>query len=300
MFTGAITLEQLHLNPVTTQTGTLQLNPPTEDQLWSYLSQIACALRAAHLQNLAFHPASFAASKVLLTAQGRIRISSIGVARVLLAEGAAQEDIGKQQQEDLVGLGTLILTLACGARNARPSLDMLMGHYSRELCQVVAGLLASMEGSGFNSWRALANALGDRMYAELAATATRCDELEAELAKECENGRLARLMIKLGMINDRAELLGDDQWSETGDRYLLKLFRDFAFHQVDESGAPVIDWGPTIEALNKADAGVAEKILLLSRDEAAMLVVSYADIKRCIESAYGELKAAAAGSAKQQ
>ena len=32
------------------------------------------------------------------------------------------------------------------------------------------------------------------------------------------------------------------------------------------------------------------QVLLLSRDEASMLVVSYADIKRCVETAFTELK----------
>lgn len=41
----------------------------------------------------------------------------------------------------------------------------------------------------------------------------------------------------------------------------------------------MIDWGHMMEALNKLDAGVQEKILLLSRDEMSMLVASYADIK---------------------
>lgn len=40
-------------------------------------------------------------------------------------------------------------------------------------------------------------------------------------------------------------------WSETGDRYLLKLFRDFVFHQADADGAPRLDWGHVVEALNK-------------------------------------------------
>ena len=31
---------------------------------------------------------------------------------------------------------------------------------------------------------------------------------------------------------DRAELNGDFGWSEYGDRYMLKLFRDYVFHQV--------------------------------------------------------------------
>lgn len=31
---------------------------------------------------------------------------------------------------------------------------------------------------------------------------------------------------------DRAELNGDYGWAEYGDRYMLKLFRDYVFHQV--------------------------------------------------------------------
>lgn len=37
------------------------------------------------------------------------------------------------------------------------------------------------------------------------------------------------------------------------------------------------------------------QILLLSRDEASMLVVSYADVKRCIQSSYAELRARCGG-----
>lgn len=36
-----------------------------------------------------------------------------------------------------------------------------------------------------------------------------------------------------------------------GDRYLLKLFRDYVFHQVDENGRPVLDFGHVVECLNK-------------------------------------------------
>lgn len=47
-----------------------------------------------------------------------------------------------------------------------------------------------------------------------------------------------------------------------GDRYLLKLFRDFVLHQVREDGTPVLDWGHVVECLNKLNAGVPEKVLL--------------------------------------
>ena len=43
----------------------------------------------------------------------------------------------------------------------------------------------------------------------------------------------------------------DPSWSETGDRYLLKLFRDYLFHQVTESGAPWLDLAHIVACLNK-------------------------------------------------
>jgi PAB-dependent poly(A)-specific ribonuclease subunit 3 len=57
--------------------------------------------------------------------------------------------------------------------------------------------------------------------------------LESQLQKELDNGRLFRLVVKLGMINERPEFAQDPSWSETGDRYLLKLLRDYIFHQVN-------------------------------------------------------------------
>ena len=60
----------------------------------------------------------------------------------------------------------------------------------------------------------------------------RIDLMEAELAKDVECARLFRLLTKLCTVVDRAELNGDESWSEYGDRYMLKLFRDYVFHQV--------------------------------------------------------------------
>lgn len=74
-----------------------------------------------------------------------------------------------------------------------------------------------------------------------------------------------------------------------------------------QDGRPAIDYGHVIETLNKLDAGklryifrnennlidcwlgVDEKIVLLSRDEQSMLVVSFRDLKRCLNEAFAEL-----------
>lgn len=47
--------------------------------------------------------------------------------------------------------------------------------------------------------------IGARYYTHLDTTQLQCDVLESELAKEMENGRLCRLLVKLATINERPE-----------------------------------------------------------------------------------------------
>jgi serine/threonine protein kinase len=84
-------------------------------------------------------------------------------------------------------------------------------------------------------------------------------------------------------------------WSETGERYILKLFRDYVFHPVDSEGRPLLDLGHIITTLNKLDAGTEEKVMLTSRDEQNVIVVSYRELRRAVEGAWSELMHAASG-----
>lgn len=154
------------------------------------------------------------------------------------------------------------------------------------------------------------------------------DALTSNLARELENARLVRLLTKLNMVLERPETntavataassaaataaggslnpnqpatphtlnLSSPAWSETGERYYLRLFRDYVFHQVDADGRPVIDLGYILGCLNKLDAGVEEKVMLVSRDEQNCFVVSYRELKRGVESAWAELMKASQGS----
>lgn len=47
--------------------------------------------------------------------------------------------------------------------------------------------------------------IGARFYAHIDNVQSRTDLLENEISKELENGRLFRLMVKLGTINERPE-----------------------------------------------------------------------------------------------
>jgi hypothetical protein len=115
--------------------------------------------------------------------------------------------------------------------------------------------------------------------------------LQSELAKEYQNGRIFRLLSKLLFVTDRPE---QENWSTTGDRYLLQLYIDYVFHQLNIAGLPNVDYGHVINTLNKLDAGLNEKTLLTSRQGDAMLIVKYSDLKKCIENSFMELIGATA------
>jgi len=133
------------------------------------------------------------------------------------------------------------------------------------------------------------NRINDRLLDQVDRLYCYGDSLEAELTKELDNGRLFRLLCKLGFINERPEYNGTPSWSEAGERYVAKMFRDYVFHQINEDGTPSIDNAHVVECLNKLDVGVDENILLSSRDERSMMVVSYKEAKNIISTCFNEL-----------
>lgn len=284
---AAYTLEQAHMHPHSTNAG-LMRNAPSEEQLWSYLTQLASALRVVHCAGLAVRTGSLMPSKVLLTshATGRIRIGSLGILNTLQQDHGVLEEVQRLQQDDIAAVGHLMVMLAASA-GAVPSLQHVAAHFTEQF----ASVLGSIEAGHIRDWHTLCSVLHEHAFEQLDRQAMHNDTLVGQLSRELENGRLLRLACRLAMVCERStEEDLEAQWSETGDRYLLKLFRDFVFHQVTEEGAPVLEWGHVVEALNKLDAGVPEKVVLMSRDEASMMVVSYADLRRCLDSAYTELK----------
>lgn len=53
------------------------------------------------------------------------------------------------------------------------------------------------------------------------------------------------------IANSRFEL--DPRWSDTGDRYILKLFRDYVFHSISVDGSPILDLSHVLTCLNKVN-----------------------------------------------
>ena len=134
-----------------------------------------------------------------------------------------------------------------------------------------------------------------KMMTRLAQTQWHSDALLDSLSKECENGRLLRLIAKLLYTADRPELGEDPAWGQTPDRHLLRLYRDSVFHTSDENGNAVLDFAQVVNSLNKLDAGHEGKTLLTSNGNAELLVVSYKDVRDVLERSFGELVASEQG-----
>lgn len=260
-----------------------------ERTLWTYIVQIANAIKVVHDAGLAVRVLD--ATKVLITGKNRVRISSCGIVDVLTHDVRPAPDLAMLQQEDLAAFGRLVLTLCCAnphaVSNLGKAVEIVQRHYSVDVKNVALFLVS--KPTPHKSIAQLFDMLGSRLLTEMDEMQNAVDRLEGELMSELENGRLVRLLCKFGFINERPEFARDSRWSETGDRYIIKLFRDYVFHQVDENGNPLLNMGHVLTCLSKLDAGTEERLMLVSRDEQSCLVVSYREVKACVEAAFAEL-----------
>ncbi|KAL5011536.1 hypothetical protein ScPMuIL_010087 [Solemya velum] len=268
-----------------------------ESLIWAYVVQLSSALRAIHAAGLACR--ALDPTKIIIYSKSRLRLNCVGIFDVLTFDQNQPNPLAllqHYQQEDLVSLGKIVLALACNSvmaiqrDNLQSSMELVARNYSADLKNLILYLLTNQNRP--RTINDIMPMIGARFYTQLDAAQLRSDVIENELAKEVENGRIFRLLCKLGTICERPEFNMDPQWSETGDRYMLKLFRDYLFHQVDENGAPWVDMAHVVQSLNKFDSGVPEKICLMSRDEQSVLVVSYAELKQFYEAAFNELMTA--------
>jgi PAB-dependent poly(A)-specific ribonuclease subunit 3 len=275
----------------------------TEPQLWSYATQLCSVLRSIHRCGLSAGGAvSLKPSKILLCCDGqsnhdsgvvvrqRLRIAAVGLVDALYPNKNRTADTSTSQRrrrDDLIAVGQLLAVLACGPSQVTSSdvIALAQKFCSKALGQVISDLAFGHISDSKMLSQLLAPAAFDALHAERIIN----DQFRVEFVKEVENGRLLRILTKLAFVNERPSGRLDTNWAETGDRYILKLFRDYLFHQDNEDGSPILDWGHVFDSLNKVDIGVPEKVILLSRDELSMLVVSYADIKACIAGAYADL-----------
>lgn len=265
-----------------------------EDTLWEILIQLVSALRLIHSKNLAAR--TVYPSKILINYNNQVKINCVGIDDIFNYDNRKHSN-QIRKMEDIINLGYLLLNLACPSQDdVYKKLQEIQNSYSNDFYRVVLRLLGFIPGQkrqsnqpSYPTLNEIQQMLTDKLFAYTEKQLKFNETLNNELYKEFENGRLVRLLIKLGFINERPENDRSIAWSETGERYLIKLFRDYVFHQVDENGVPVIDYGHVVDSLNKLDQSSKEKVLLMSRDEKSMILLTYEDINRCINEAFSEL-----------
>jgi PAB-dependent poly(A)-specific ribonuclease subunit 3 len=262
-----------------------------QDEIWTYMVSIASALRRIHENNLAVRQLDL--TKIIMTDKHRVRLSGCAVQDVI--DYRPGVSIPSLQQEDLTKLGQCMLSLATGIHPDQmahfSALDALSQcPYSDPLKEVIRWLVTPHDSPKTVDilLRGLAEPTANLVEMVIADR----DNVSGYLARELANGRIARLMMKLGTINERGDFGNDPNWSENGDRYILKLFRDYVFHRVDENGKPSLDMGHMIESLNKLDAGTQELIRLTSRDGMDEFIIAYREVKKMLDAAFGELQKA--------
>ena len=286
------TLAEVHLTPAQSQGSRFQ--PKTsigEKQLWSYITQITTALKAIHSAGLAAR--CLDPSKVILTEKHRIRLSACSILDVVNFD--QRRPVQELQQEDLMNFGRLLLGLTnlthpSHLNNLKAAIDQVGRTYTNEIKETIIWLMTPAPPGTTKSIDDFIRGIPIHFVTSFDESQQKEDETQSLVYAELENGRIARLMMKLAAINERPEHNGDPAWSENGERYILKLFRDYVFHQVDRDGNPVVDPGHMLRCLNKLDVGTDERINLTSRDDQTSFIVSYRELKKQLGAAFGELQ----------
>jgi PAB-dependent poly(A)-specific ribonuclease subunit 3 len=207
--------------------------PLSESVLWSSIAQFVSVLRRVHSANLAVRCMDLAhvlsktdASQMRL----RVYLNCAGIVDAL--EFESRKNLGDLQNEDIRDLGRLILSMATGTEITSKTDNNTLNrceqfcaqNYSRELHNLCFTLIRSPVAPTIVD---VSRAMAGRALDELDAVHASLDRTETALAAEYESGRALRLLLKLGFVNERPEFGPNRRWAQTGDCYVLTLFRDY-------------------------------------------------------------------------
>lgn len=269
-----------------------------EKLIWSYMNQLVSGLKVIHSKGLAARLVD--SSRILVTGKARIRFNCSGIFDVLHYEHG--HAVAGLQQGDIQNLGKLLVALCTTgsgvtniAEDLAKALHYIEQYYTRGLYEFARYLLEDQTPPELGE---VVRMCSEQLIDSFNDSLVYSSQLEHKLSKEVENGRLVRLLTKLGVATERPEYATDEAWSETGERYPIKMFQDYLFHDGDgeyqdvEIGGGeqarqvrrgVDDLGHILRTLNKLDAGIDEQIMLVSRDEQTYVVMSYKEVSSWIK-----------------
>eukprot|EP01130_Rhizamoeba_saxonica_P003364 TRINITY_DN1425_c0_g1_i1.p1 TRINITY_DN1425_c0_g1~~TRINITY_DN1425_c0_g1_i1.p1 ORF type:complete len:348 (+),score=65.24 TRINITY_DN1425_c0_g1_i1:866-1909(+) len=259
-----------------------------EEELWAYIIQIYSAIHVVHKKEKSCR-STLSPTKILVTGNQRIRINCLGIEDAIDPHANIQE----LQNRDFISFRNLIIQISCKSidaiENLAQSMESISNFYSPDLKRLIIQLSASEIGDNPINTQEILRTMNQRTFNLVNTIHCINENLNLEYEKCIENKRLLKILLKLGFINEKPDFDQTTAWSETGDRFILKLFRDYIFHQVDENNRPVVDFGHVIETLNKFDVSSKERVKLTSRNEDSMLIVNYEDLNKILEESFNQL-----------
>jgi PAB-dependent poly(A)-specific ribonuclease subunit 3 len=208
-------------------------SPPSFDEsvIWSSICQVVAIIRRVHAAGLAVRTLDMRHTLVQMDAlRLRVYLSGLGVVDAL--EFETRKSLQQLQAEDMRSLGRWVLSMVTGT-NITASTDSqtlqnceryCMQNYSRELRHFILTLIRSQAPPSIMD---VGRTLSARLMDDLDGTQLALQRTERALAGEYESGRALRLLLKLGFVNERPENGVNRRWSQSGDCYVLTLFRDF-------------------------------------------------------------------------
>ena len=207
--------------------------PLSEPVLWSIICQLVSVIRFVHANKLAVRTMDLAhvlASMDASHTRLRVVVNCLGVFDALECE--SRKHMSDLQQEDIRALGRLVLSIATGAEITSKTDNETLArceqfcvpNVSRELHSLMFTLMKSRVPPTILD---VSRAMAGRALDELDAVHGSLDRTEVALAAEYESGRSMRLLLKLGFINERPEFGPNRRWAQSGDCYVLTLFRDY-------------------------------------------------------------------------
>jgi PAB-dependent poly(A)-specific ribonuclease subunit 3 len=208
--------------------------PLPESIIWSCVAQLVSAIRKVHGSNLAVRTIRLQQCLCIIDSTGsrvRLRLGSVGIIDAL--EFEARKHLLDLQMEDIRDLGRLLLSLATGTEVVVTSdaatigrcEQFLLQNYSRELHNLCMTLIRGQPRPP--SIIDICRATALHCFDEQDSVYLSLDRTDRALSSEYESGRALRLLLKLSFISDRPELGPNRRWAQSGDCYLLTLFRDF-------------------------------------------------------------------------
>lgn len=279
-----------------------ELYPLPEKVVWTIFIQLISSLEALHSAGIVAGE-SLSPSGILVLGTHRVKLNKCGIAESLSSDSSEGKsyshhssffalDIDSKKKDDIWRLMHILFLLTLRSQRSIVKKGMLqigvndaltvlqnMRIYSDDILNVLSFLVDHYNRSLPVSVTQISSIVAPQIVCDYSHVWLHTDTLDAELDRRLNSSRLFQLFSLFGFVLEWDDGSATSQYSETEDKYILRLFFDYMFHPYDNETNCLLDISHVIECLNRVDVGSEELILLASKDSKSLLVVSYADIR---------------------